>query len=152
MTTIAYRDGVLAADSLTHATTESAGEVLYPCEKLFRRTVGRGKQRREVLIGTAGEASPSSLFVEWYGSGKPRPKCFKKADFQILLVEPTGVFETDESCVLQRVVGPYHAIGSGRKAAFAAMACGKTALEAVAIAAMFDPYTGGEIVTMRLRP
>lgn len=41
---------------------------------------------------------------------------------------------------------PFHAVGSGRDYALAAMACGKTAQQAVEIAMSFDNGTGGEIV------
>jgi hypothetical protein len=42
-------------------------------------------------------------------------------------------------------VRPPCAIGSGMDFALAAMACGKTAAEAVEIAARFDPNTGGRV-------
>lgn len=44
-----------------------------------------------------------------------------------------------------RIERDFHAIGSGRDFAIAAMACGKTALQAVEIACQFDTNTGGEV-------
>jgi hypothetical protein len=46
----------------------------------------------------------------------------------------------------------YAAIGSGAPYALAAMACGKTAVEAVEIAAMFDPHTGNGVDTFPAQP
>lgn len=47
--------------------------------------------------------------------------------------------------VWTKITRPYHAIGSGRDFALAAMRLGKSAREAVEIAAEFDIYTGGNI-------
>jgi ATP-dependent protease HslVU (ClpYQ) peptidase subunit len=48
------------------------------------------------------------------------------------------------------ILSPQTAIGTGRDYALAAMHCGSTAAEAVAIAALFDPGTGGGVDTVTL--
>lgn len=148
MTTIAYRDGVIASDSCATHTTEAGGAVKLLCEKLYRKEVG--PEKRPVIIGTAGESMPALIFVEWYGSGKKPPKRIKDTDFTCLILDGDQLFEADAWCVLEKIIAPFYAIGSGRKAALAAMECGKSAVEAVEIAAKFDPYTAGPFVTMRL--
>lgn len=134
----------MAADSCATQTTEAGGAVKMLCEKLYRKTV----DGRSVIIGTAGESVPALVFVDWYGSGKKAPKRIKDSDFTVFVFDNGVLYESDAWCVLERVIAPYHAIGSGRKCALAAMACGKTALEAVEIAAMFDPYTAGPFIAM----
>lgn len=49
------------------------------------------------------------------------------------------------------VIERCYAVGSGSHFALAAMACGKTAVEAVRLAARFDPGTGGRVESITLR-
>jgi len=153
MTTIAYRDGVLAADSqVTYG--EDGGARVHTCKKLFRKKVTQGKKTFDVIIATAGESSPGMVFVDWYGSGKPIPDLFIHigGDFTCLVLSPQGLFEYDIYCRGEEILDDFYAIGSGAKAALAAMHCGKSALESVRIAARIDPYTGGRFVTETLQP
>jgi len=153
MTTIAYRDGILAADSrVTYG--EDGGARVHTCKKLFRKTVTQGKKTFDVIIATAGESSPGMVFVDWYGTNKPIPDLFLHlgGDFTCLVLTPSGLFEYDVYCRGEEITEDFYAVGSGAKAALAAMHCGKTALEAVRIAARIDPYTGGRIVTESLAP
>lgn len=153
MTTIAYRDGILAADSrVTYG--EDSGARIHSCKKLYRKTVTQGKKSFDVIIATAGESSPGLLFVDWYGSGKPIPDTFLHlgGDFLCLVLTPSGLFEYDVYCRGEPVSDDFYAIGSGAKAALGAMHCGKSAIEAVRIAARIDPYTGGRITSDSLSP
>lgn len=146
MTTIAYKNGTMAAD--TRATTYQGVSVT--CEKLFRKKIGKGRKARTVIIGVAGESSASLVFLDWYGTGATRPETLKDTDFSALVLEKDGLYEYDSLCRGEKVLDPCYAIGSGQVAAMAAMFCGKTARQAVEIAARLDPYTGGRIVSYRL--
>jgi hypothetical protein len=152
LTTIAYRDGVLAADSWETYSSEDGGAHRHICAKLFCKTITVGRKSFDVLIGTAGETSPSLLFVDWYGSGKEPPQmlCDLGGDFLCLILTPKGLFEADVYCRPVQVMESFYAIGSGAKAALAAMHCGKSAVDAVRIAARIDPYTGGRVMHMKL--
>lgn len=150
MTTIAYRKGILAADSQVTFGGDASGAIKGTCQKLFRKTIKSGRKTRTVILATAGESSPGMVFVDWYGTGGARPDLLKDTDFTCLVLEPDGLYEVDSLCRPERILAPFYAIGSGAKAALAAMHCGKSAREAVAIAAKLDPYTGGRIVSMRL--
>lgn len=145
MTTIAYRDGILVADS--HATYDSGSLHKHTCRKLFRKTVVEGKKKTDVIIGTAGDSSPSLVFVDWYGTNKPPPDTFLHigGDFLCLVLTPKGLFEYDIYCRGEQVLDDFYAIGSGSPFALGAMAAGKSAYDAVRIAAKFDPFTGGRI-------
>lgn len=148
MTTIAYRDGIIAADSRLTYTTEAGGSRKHSCVKLFRKTVTQGKKTFDVIIATAGESSPALVFYDWYGSGKPIPDVLLHhgGDFTCLILTPKGLFEADVYCRPDLVQEPFYAIGSGSKEALTAMHCGKSAIEAVRMASLVDPYTGGRIV------
>ena len=152
MTTIAYKDGVIAADSRETHETEAGGSTKHVCAKLFRKTVGEGRKAYEVILATAGESSPGMIFVDWYGTGKEVPRMLldRDPDFTCLILTPQGLFEADEYCRPVERSETAYAIGSGRKEALAAMSCGKSAVEAVRIAAIHDPYTGGRVHSMRL--
>jgi ATP-dependent protease HslVU (ClpYQ) peptidase subunit len=151
MTTIAYRDGVLAADSRV-TVDYGSGARKHTCKKLFRKRVTEGKKSFDVIIATAGESSPGMVFVDWYGSGTSVPDIFLHidADFTCLVLTPDGLFEYDTFCRGEKIEEDFYAIGSGAMAALAAMHCGKSALDAVRIAARVDTYTGGRIVTETL--
>jgi hypothetical protein len=118
--------------------------------------VTEGRKTYDVIIATAGESSPSKIFCEWYGSGKEPPqKLFDLGgDFTCLVLTPFGLLEGDVYCCPEPVLDysrvGFYAVGSGAKAALAAMHCGKSAIEAVRIAARIDPYTGGHVVHMKL--
>lgn len=154
MTTIAYRDGVLAADSWAVYSSEAGGSRRHTCQKLYRKSITEGRKTFDVVIGTAGEGFPALVFVDWYGSGKPVPDVLQNlgGDFLCVVLKPDGLYEADVFCRLDKVKDEFYAIGSGAKAALAAMHCGKSAVEAVRIAARIDPYTGGRIVVESLEP
>lgn len=152
MTTIAVKAGVIAADSWATHWSEAGGSRRHTCTKLHRKRVSEGRKSYEVIIATAGESSPGMVFVDWYGSGHEIPRVLldRDPDFSCLILTPHGLYEVDEYCRPDLVLEPFYAIGSGAKAALAAMHCGKSAIESVRIAARIDPYTGGRIVSMSL--
>jgi len=147
MTTIAYRDGVMAADSVS-----VYGGRKHQCVKLHRKTGGEGRRKHDVIIGVAGELYPAMLFVDWYGTGNPVPEMLRTqgGEFVALILTPKGLFEADIYCRITPVEDTIYAIGSGGDLALGAMAAGKSATEAVRIAARYDAYTGGRVVSMTL--
>jgi ATP-dependent protease HslVU (ClpYQ) peptidase subunit len=146
VTTIAFRDGIIAADS-----RETWDDSSYnTCEKLFVKRVGR----RDVVIGTAGGSFSGMVFVDWYGSGAPVPEMLAtldlEEDFCVLVIDRGDAYVANHLCRLVKTVDRFVAIGSGRQAALAAMHCGKSAKDAVEVAKKVDPYTGGRVVSICL--
>lgn len=141
MTTIAYRDGVLAADSLvTLGSTKVHGSY----QKI--RRIG------EYLVGTAGSVASCQAFVDWLRSGDdshPPPK----GEYNALIVDPRGrVREIENGSVLPVPRGAkFFAIGSGSPYALAAMYAGATAIDAVKIAAKIDTSTGLPVKTLKVK-
>lgn len=152
MTTIAARGGSIAADSRETWSNDEGASSVHACKKLFRKRVGKGRRAHDVILATAGESSPGMIFVDWYGSGLAPPTQLLafESDFTILILKPKGMYVADAYCREVPVLDKFFAIGSGRQAALAAMHCGKSAREAVRIAARIDPYTGGRIFVERL--
>lgn len=153
MTTIAYRDGVLAVDS--RATMENGGAGRKRAvRKLVRKSITEGRKTFDILLAAAGDFTPGRVFIDWYGSGKPPPEALTHhgGDFVCLVLRPDGLYEYDIYLRGERIEEDFYAVGSGADAALAAMHCGKSAVEAVRIAARVDAYTGGKIVSEALAP
>lgn len=143
MTTIAYRDGVMAADSQT-----TAGEVRRGAtRKVFQLLDGS-------LVGFSGGLSEIGPAVQWFAEGKlpyKRPRLPEDASLLVIEASPSGeVSYYRHNLIPQLTVAAFHAIGSGNEFALGAMAMGANAQQAVAVAAEFDIYTGGRITTLSL--
>lgn len=154
MTTIAYCNGVIAADSRTTLETEGGGARMFLCEKLFRKKVTVGRQTQEVIIATAGESSPGMVFVDWFGSRKAPPLhefLTGSADFTCLVLQQDGLWEYDAWCRGVKIMDMFYAIGSGAKAALGALHMGASARKAVEVACRIDHYSGLPVTSMRLR-
>lgn len=135
MTTIAWDGERLAADrQLTWGS--------------LRREVDKISRFGDRLIGAAGRLDLCEAMKRWYIDGAD-PEKFPKLQetagnwAELLVIQPDRSIN-----VYQRTPYPWSlppqqvAIGSGRDYAMAAMHCGKTALQAVMVAAHFDPDTG----------
>lgn len=105
----------------------------------------------DCLVGYCGEASFGEELLAWFRAGA-NPAEFPaslrgKDDWAELLVIVPGKIITK----YERTPYPltfhdeYFAIGSGRDFALAAMYCGKTAIEAVKVACLFDSACGNGI-------
>jgi len=142
MTTIAYRDGILAADTATYI---HEGNLRMPDQttKIFRLSDGS-------LIAGGGVKRQIVDFAKWFETKEgDKPEI---ADATIIRVSPNGVItiydgKTDERDITDC---PFYAIGSGAMAALAAMYMGARAEQAVEIAMKLDPWTGGEVVCERI--
>jgi ATP-dependent HslUV protease subunit HslV len=138
VTTIAYKNGILAAD-----TRACAGDnIIGSAKKIARNNNGD-------LAGAAGLAPYSYAFLKWFTgmeSGPPpkatrdddnfdRGVIFRKAG-GIEIYEPDGMF---------KMTAPYYALGSGRPEALGAMHAGASAFKAIQAAIAHDTNTGGDI-------
>jgi ATP-dependent HslUV protease subunit HslV len=134
MTTIAYRDGVLAGDSKVTYDGSFQGLVT----KVFRSTKGD-------LLGLCGDSSGLPVLKAWAKGGCKSPIPDLGEDNSVIWVKPNGnayIVEFGTAC---EVEGPFFAIGSGHAIAKGAMGAGASAEEAVAIAITFDNGSGGPV-------
>ena len=141
MTTVAYRDGVMAADSQA-----DSGGLLRIRQKLHR--VG------EEIIGSSGNSMDIMAFVKWWRSGNdlmalPEFRSYGRdsdpPDFVALVLSAAGLELWNEYFEPLPILDEFFAIGSGAAAAIAAMHMGADAPKAVEIAALVDVATGGEV-------
>jgi len=150
MTTIAYRDGIMASDSRVTVETEAGGIRHFRCQKLFRVT---HPTHGESIIATAGESAPGLVFVDWYASGNfetPEILVHGEADFTCLVLDRRGLYEYDKWCRGEKIMEKFYAIGSGCKAALGAMHMGASAEKAVAVACRVDTLSAPSVVVMAL--
>lgn len=151
MTTLAYKDGTIASDSRSTMDDYAIGK----CVKLYRVKSKVDPIKGDVIVGTAGHGSSSLLFVDWLEQGGD-PSLHERgvdehAEFECLVLHKSGLYMADRLCRLEKIEDEVWAAGSGRHAALGAMYAGKSAVEAVRIAARIDPFTGGRVVSMSLR-
>lgn len=140
MTTIAYKDGVIAYDS---RQTRSGTIVSDDCQKL---TVVDGVS----FFLSGAVCDEKALIAAYFGTPSPVPvECSGYAvdGGRLLMVghdDKTGIWRQD--------LDPDNpdAIGSGSPYALAAMDMGASAEEAVRAAMKRDIYTGGTIRTLRI--
>lgn len=140
MTTVVYRDGVLAADSLV--TMGGALKVHGEYRKI--RRIG------DFLVGASGGVADCEKFIQWLTSnGDADPP---KGEYHALVVSPKGhVREIEGGHALPRPrKAQFYAIGSGAPFALAAMYAGADAVTAVKIAAKIDTATGLPVRSLKL--
>ena len=144
MTIIAFRDGMLAAD-----TKSSAGHIT----RGYMKKIGRTKDGH--LWGFVGTADFHEVCSEWVEKREGKaPNIMEQGENSILiLITPDhrvrewnghGWYETDKC--------DFYAWGSAGSLALGAMAMGADAATACEVAIRFDNYCGGDITTLILEP
>lgn len=138
MTTIAVRDGYLAADTIVSYASFNNGETvkIAACGDFYVALSGAAFLRFE-LEAWAWEGCPADAV--------PTLLMENKGKFGAVFLRRDGkVFEFDEG-YLMPVHAPYYAIGSGSQFALGAMAHGANAYGAVKAAGCHDKSTGGDV-------
>lgn len=139
MTTIAFRDGIVVADSRANrGGWLNTGDVV----KLYRVKDGVC-----AIEGAAGATTALRSWLERAEGEKPK----MTGDASVIHIRNDGVITVHEAGGEEIQPGPFMAWGSGAPIALGAMYAGATAKQAVEIAAKVDPYTGGRIVVMPLK-
>lgn len=140
MTTVAYRDGIMASDSSCWEGSTNAHSV----KKIWKI--------KQCLVGCSGSLSDINAFVHWVKDGAD------DADFpKMKHMSAIVVFHTGKVCAYEagsfhpiHVIGKYCATGSGATVALGAMYQGATAVEAIRAARFHNEATAGRIVTAKL--
>jgi ATP-dependent HslUV protease subunit HslV len=140
MTVVAYRAGVLAADTAIWRGTLLAGH----------RTKFVAGPKGE-LAAAAGSTADARRFEGWVQSGRKRKFRAEWEPFDALLVLACGSIQR-VACdgTLFEVDAEWAAIGSGAEIAIGALAAGADAAQAVAIAIDHHAQCGGRVETIRL--
>lgn len=146
MTTIAYRNGVLAADSAV-----TWGDVfLGTAQKLFRGPTNG-------VLGFSGDLSLSAWAQEWAEEHDFDRTFLKKewdtrSDGAIIWVKPDlTIWAVFDGATVQ-ITAPFAAIGSGRDLALGAMAAGADAVGAISIACGLDTKSKHPVRFLEVNP
>lgn len=163
MTTVAYKDGVLAADS--QATLGMSVRHQAPVQKIYTPEADEYWEvagKRVVAFGFAGDYTKLPFLIDVLREGLTHLTKFpadSEVDMAAILV-----LETRDSYMLSAYVSrgrqelkvyplaPPMAIGSGEMFAMAAMGIGHSAHDAVQAAMKHDIGTGGDIVVFEVPP
>ena len=142
MTAIAYRDGILAGDTLWG----DGGLKTYD---------SKVSKYRGHLVGMCGNDVPSVAdIIKWFFWDKAdvkRKTEFEKVDFQLLVIDPNGViWVCDNRGMMHKVKSEFWAIGTGAHVCLGAMEVGANAKEAVKAAIKWADGCGGTVITKRL--
>ena len=92
-------------------------------------------------IGFSGAAQECQQVVSWLLSPDGKPPKVRASEFVVLTADKK-MFTFKQPSNWIEINQPYYAVGSGSHYATGALASGKTAIEAVRIAAKHDPNTG----------
>jgi ATP-dependent protease HslVU (ClpYQ) peptidase subunit len=144
VTVIAWDGETLAADRRA-----SAWGHVHSVHKLFRLDADR-------LAGLAGNSARAIEVAAWLARRGPVdefPEGAETENVTAIVVHRSGeVLRFENRGTGWLVRDPFHAIGSGADFAVAAMACGKTATEAVEITCRFSSECGNGVDTLRFEP
>jgi len=148
MTTIAYRNGIIAADSRVTTSDESAGDYAGKCVKLLR--VG------DNIVALQGDSSPGMAWLHWFGEGMKDDTLrdqirTSEADFTAVVLNKRGLWTWDSWLIPERVTARFYAVGSGTKAALGALHMGASAVQAVRVACKIDPWSAPPVISMSLK-
>lgn len=120
MTTLAYRDGVMAADS----SCWDGGVNVHRLRKVYRV--------KGLLVGYTGDVGAFGRFLDWLKDGGYPDEYPKVKSLTVLAVSKDGAVKSfDESGPHVGHAAPYYAIGAGSAVALGAMFAGADAKTAV---------------------
>lgn len=144
MTTIAYKDGILAADSqVTFGNVKATSD-----PKIKELPNG-------IIIALAGNNDKIMVALQFFSREDWEEKLneapdFKKG-FEAILVSKGRVYTAQNNCVPWPLVHPFHAAGSGWQIASAGMHMGMSAEEAVKLASELDIYTNNKVQVVNVQ-
>lgn len=132
MTTIAWDGKTLAADRLL-----CDGSMTSIGRKIFKLDDGR-------FYAFSGQIQVGYAVMNWLNNKRDKPTV-KEDSFAAFVVGTDGALSMLEDQLIECPCATPYAIGGGRDFAMAAMFLGKTAQEAILVAAHFSATTGGGV-------
>jgi ATP-dependent protease HslVU (ClpYQ) peptidase subunit len=139
VTTVVYRDGVMAGDG--RETIDQGGSSMIlrdDCPKVYRLKDGR-------VFGAAHGSEAIERMLRALNEGQDIHKLTPHLeDVVAIVVDKKGRIMVSEGIIWVRVRVPFYTIGSGSMFAFPALKAGVSAIEAVRIACECDPFSGGK--------
>lgn len=145
MTVIAYRDGIMAADSMVtqEGDVKMLNSIKIVCKKGW------------MLAVTGDECPPDALVLDWFFRGDPKDykrEPIPKFKFNMLAISPEGKIQLwDQKGFFEPLKTAFYAVGAGADFAMGAMEVGATAVEGVRAAIKWSPHCGGRITVRKRR-
>lgn len=143
MTTIAYRDGILAGDGRETDVSDYTDGAMVVRDNL--KKVHRLKDGRLFAAAGSSEAGTRLLIATQNGQSLP-----KLEDMTAIMIDRDGRIWLFEGNMWVQHRAPYYAIGSGNVCAMCAMDAGADAITAAKIGARRDPFSGGKVSWVKL--
>ena len=141
MTTIAFKDGVMAAD-----TQATAYNVTFPVQKVWRLPDGG-------VVACCGSASKGWAGIRWLMDGERGEPPILDDETTLVIARPDGsIWLAEGQFPAFPTLARELAHGCGRDFALSAMADGKSAVEAVMFAASQDVMTGSPVMSLQVVP
>lgn len=141
MTTIAYKDGILAGDQRLSGDSHIWHD---KSRKVFRLRDGS-------LFGACGDNGAGEVLLRGLKKGVLCPELPKDAEIDAILVTAEGKVLLWEAGIWMKWPEPFVAIGSGRTFALAVMRLGHDAVTAVKAGVAGDVHSGGRVQTVKLK-
>lgn len=143
MTTIAYKDGVIAYDGRVRS-----------CDTVVDDSFDKHLEKDGVHFFISGVNSDFDKFIKMYLSGELKSDHHMEIHAVILDKGRLYTAAYDDGTTLwvcPERAGNHFSVGSGSHHAITAMDCGLSAKEAVKMAAKRDSATGGKIRTFKVK-
>lgn len=145
MTTIVYKDGILATDSLITHKDQIFG---------YRDKIGETDECVYALCGTSSAAKEFGKMVKGEEFDKELfTNEYHKGFYGIVINKKTGEVSDYDNCLIPNqnpTFGNFIALGSGADIAKGAMLMGASAVEAIECAIKIDLYSGGKINAVKV--
>lgn len=143
MTTICYAQGIMAADRMV-ASNNSRHGLMTKIHKIDGH-----------LVGISGSADVAVALLAWFKNGRSDDDWpslqHEESECSMMVVTPEGVITVYDRYPLPIVFSQsFHAIGSGRDFALAALHLGHDPVKAIEVASALDLYTGSGVDALRL--
>lgn len=146
MSTIVYRDGVMAADSRAYSGNSSPIG-----HKMKIRRLSDGS-----LVGVSTcKPGLSEAFMKWLEDGADVDHgLYGDIDLAALVVRPNGevYYYFDGLYPSGPLIAPWFAVGSGERYAMGALEMGADAVRAAEVAAVLDTMSAPPVTALELRP
>lgn len=142
LTAIAYRSGVLAADTLVSCDDIVLGHA----SKIAKRADG-------AMAGATGVSIACEKFLDAFRTGRDGDftiELKEEEDFEAVVISPDDKIWIVGDNGRHVLNAPFYALGVAREMLIGAMAAGALAAEAVGIAIRYHALCGGEVETYEL--
>ncbi len=143
MTTVVFKDGIIATDSMI----SSGGEILGTTKKIIHAENGN------IILG-AGSTNAIETFIKFYNLQEYNKDILKSESnrIDIIVINPLTkeIIMYDDELIAHVYEADAYALGSGRAYALGALAAGVSPEEAILIAAKYDKSTDTNVQLLKI--